>query len=72
MRVVAAPLVVRQIQSDRRATTYRMTPNAHPTSDFFRPFLLLGGFLEVLASSFLGTSPFVKDFPMHLLARPGL
>jgi len=73
MCVVATPLMVRQIQSSGRTRTYRTRPNIYPTSDFLRPFLLVGRFLAVFANSCLGgTHRFVNRLPMRLLTFLGL
>jgi len=47
-----------------------MSPSVHPTSDLFRPFLLLGSFLKVFANGWVGGARrFVKCLPTFL---PGL
>jgi len=73
MCVVVTPFMVCQIHSSRRTPRYRGNPSIHPTSDFLRQFLLLGGFLAVFAGGCLGgTHRFVNRLPMCLLTFLGL
>ena len=72
MRLVVTPFMVREIESQGRAGSYRAHPTVHPQRFLLPQFLLLGGSLTGWDSRLGGAGRFVNNLPIRLLAGFGL